>query len=81
MANTLNVQGTKISVIANNAEDYICLTDMAGAKRDKVRAVKTGYAIVIRLSFLVHGSKFITRISKWSNLTTLECKPVCRTLY
>ena len=38
MANTLNVQGTKISVIANNAEDYICLTDMAGAKRDEVRA-------------------------------------------
>ena len=70
MANTLNVQGTKISVIANNAEDYICLTDMAGAKRDEVRAadvIKTGYAIVIRLSFLVHGSKFITRISKWSN--------------
>ena len=38
MANTLNVQGTEISVIANNAEDYICLTDMAGAKRDEVRA-------------------------------------------
>ena len=84
MANTLNVQGTKISVIANNAEDYICLTDMAGAKRDEVRAadvIKNWLRNRYTIEFLGTWSKFITRISKWSNLTTLECKPVYRTLF
>ena len=32
MANTLNVQGTEITIIKVHAEDYICLTDMLRAK-------------------------------------------------
>ena len=38
MANKLNVQGTEISLISDMGNDYICLTDMAGAKSDEVRA-------------------------------------------
>ena len=32
MANTLNVQGTEVTILKINAEDYICLTDMLKAK-------------------------------------------------
>jgi len=32
MVNTLNVQGTEITIIKVHAEDYICLTDMLKAK-------------------------------------------------
>ena len=38
MANKLNVQGTEITLISDMGNDYICLTDMAGAKSDEVRA-------------------------------------------
>ena len=38
MANTITVQQTPITVINNDGLDYICLTDMAGAKHDQVRA-------------------------------------------
>ena len=45
MANTITVQQTPIIVINNDGLDYICLTDMAGAKHNQVRAadvIKTG---------------------------------------
>lgn len=32
MANKLNVQGTEITILKINTEDYICLTDMLKAK-------------------------------------------------
>ena len=32
MANKLNVQGTEITILKVNTEDYICLTDMLKAK-------------------------------------------------
>ena len=38
MANTIIVQETSITVISDMGKDYICLTDMAGAKHDDVRA-------------------------------------------
>ena len=38
MANKLIVQGTEITLISDMGRDYICLTDMAGAKKDEVRA-------------------------------------------
>ena len=38
MANKLIVQNTPITVIASGGKDYICLTDMAGAKTDGTRA-------------------------------------------
>ena len=38
MANTITVQQTPITVINNDGLDYICLTDMAGAKHDQIRA-------------------------------------------
>ena len=38
MANTIIVQQTPVTVISEMGKDYICLTDMAGAKRDNVRA-------------------------------------------
>ena len=38
MATTITVQQVPITVIAEEGKDYICLTDMAGAKHDQVRA-------------------------------------------
>ena len=38
MANTIIVQQTPVTVISESGNDYICLTDMAGAKHDDVRA-------------------------------------------
>ena len=38
MANIITVQQTPITVINDGGRDYICLTDMAGAKNDQVRA-------------------------------------------
>ena len=38
MENKLNVQDTPITVIASDGKDFICLTDMAGAKKDGIRA-------------------------------------------
>ena len=38
MANTIIVQNTPITVITDAERDYICLTDMAGAKTDSSRA-------------------------------------------
>jgi hypothetical protein len=35
---TIEVQQTKVSIIAFNGEDYICITDMAHAKSDSSRA-------------------------------------------
>ena len=32
MANTLKVQGTEVTILKINTEDYICLTDMLKAK-------------------------------------------------
>ena len=34
----INVQNTKITVLDIDNKDYICLTDMAGAKENDVRA-------------------------------------------
>ncbi|MBO4586532.1 MAG: KilA-N domain-containing protein [Bacteroidales bacterium] len=38
MANKIIVQDTPVTVISNQGKDYICLTDMAGAKHDGNRA-------------------------------------------
>lgn len=38
MANIITVQQTPITVINDGGRDYICLTDMVGAKNDQVRA-------------------------------------------
>ena len=38
MANKLNVHGTEITLLSDTGTAYICLTDMAGAKSDEVRA-------------------------------------------
>jgi hypothetical protein len=35
---TITVQGTVISVIHRNSDDYICITDMANAKEGQARA-------------------------------------------
>ncbi|MDR1170117.1 MAG: KilA-N domain-containing protein, partial [Prevotellaceae bacterium] len=35
---TINVQGTEITVIVSKSEDYISLTDMANAKDGQARA-------------------------------------------
>ena len=61
-------------------QDYISLTDMANARTDDDRAAdvikKTGYATAILLNCWEHGRLSITRILKWSNLTTLNHKQV-----
>ena len=38
MANKIIVQDTPVTVISDQGKDYICLTDMAGAKHDGNRA-------------------------------------------
>jgi hypothetical protein len=40
MANTLNVQGTEITIIKVHAEDYICLTDMTKNFEDGARLIE-----------------------------------------
>ncbi|MDR2125984.1 MAG: KilA-N domain-containing protein, partial [Prevotellaceae bacterium] len=35
---TITVQGTEITVIQRNKDDYICITDMANAKEGQARA-------------------------------------------
>jgi hypothetical protein len=38
---TINVQGTEITIISMKNDDYICLTDMANAKEGQTRAADT----------------------------------------
>ena len=74
MANII-VQNTKVSVLGINGDDFISLTDMATAKSGETRSadvIKNWLRNRYTIEFLVHGRLSITRILKWSNLTTLE---------
>ena len=75
----LNVLQNEISIISVDGQDYISLTDMANARTDDAAppmSSKTGYVTAIQSNSWEHGKLSITRILKWSNLTTLNHKPV-----
>ncbi len=65
----ISVLNTDITVLNYNDHDYISLTDMASAN-----------ATDIPSSFWVRGKRFTIPVLKWSNLTTLESRLVCRVL-
>ncbi len=77
----ITVQNTEITILSHNDKDYISLTDMANGKQSESRAadviknwIRTRYTI----EFLGTWEMIHNQISKWSNLTTLECRQVCR---
>ena len=75
MANKLIVQDTPITVIASDGKDFICLTDMAGAKKDGIRAadiIKNWLRNRYTIEFLGTWEMIHNPDLKWSNLTTLE---------
>ncbi len=75
----LNVLQNEISIISVDGQDYISLTDMANARTDNARAadvIKNWIPNRYTIELLGTWRLSITRILKWSNLTTLNHKPV-----
>ena len=75
----LNVLQNEISIITVDGQDNISLTDMANARTDDARAadvIKNWIRNRYTIELLEHGRLSITRILKWSNLTTLNHKQV-----
>ena len=71
----MNVQGIEIALTTINEEDFICITDIVKAKGGDARAadiIKNWIRNRSTIEFLGLGKPNITRILKWSNLTTLE---------
>ena len=74
----ITVMNTNITVINYSDHDYISLTDMASAKDGDSRAadviknwIRNRYTIEFLGTWeMIHNPNF-----KWSNSTTLECKP------
>ena len=69
----ISVQGTPVTIIDLDQNDYISLTDMAKARTDSVRAadvIKNWLRARATLEFLGLGKVCTIRISKWSNSTT-----------
>ena len=67
----ISVQGTPVTIIDLDQNDYISLTDMAKARTDSARAadvIKNWPAL--RWSFRGLGKVCTIQISKWSNSTT-----------
>lgn len=80
----IKVQDLSISVVTSGANDFICITDIANSKDGTSRAadiIKIGLGAGLHLNFLAHGNSCTIPILKWSNLTTLKCRQVCRALY
>lgn len=53
-AQEIDVNGTPVRVMRVGDDDFICLTDMAAGRCDETRrrmSLRTGFALVIRLSF------------------------------
>lgn len=72
---TIIVQDTKITVSIANADDYICITDMAEAKTDNMRAadvIKNWLRNRNTLEFLGTWEQMHDAILKWLNSTTLN---------
>ena len=71
----MNVQGIEIALTTINEEDFICITDIVKAKGGDARAadiIKNWIRSRSTMNSLVLWKPYITRILKWSNLTTLE---------
>ena len=69
------VQNTSITVLSVEEQDYISLTDMATVKEGDNRSadiIKNWLRNRYTIEFLGTWELYITLISKWSNLTTLE---------
>ena len=69
----ISVQGTPVTIIDLDQNDYISLTDMAKARTDSARAadmIRPGHGPALPWSFWGLGKVCTIRISKWSNSTT-----------
>ena len=73
----IQVQGTEITIIPGQLDDYISLTDIAVTRIQPIRMIllKTGCGIEIPLNCWVSGKAFTTPILNPSNSTGLENKP------
>jgi hypothetical protein len=79
----ITVQNIPVTIASFDVDDYICITDMAKAKGGDSRAadiIKNWIRNRSTLEFLGTWEMMYNPIpsSKWSNLTTLRCRPVCR---
>jgi len=74
----IEVQGTAITVLSQKEQDCICLTDIARFKNPERSddLVRTGCALVIRLSSSASGSGSTTPVLIPSNSTELEFRQV-----
>lgn len=80
----ITVMNTNITVINYSDHDYISLTDMASAKDGDSRAadvIKNWIRNRYTIEFLGTWEMIHNPNLKWSNSTTLECKPVYRALF
>ena len=69
------MQDTEITVLNIDEQDYICLTDMAGAKQNDMRAadiIRNWLRNRYTLEVLGTWEMMHTQILKWSNSTTLK---------
>lgn len=69
MANTIIVQQTPVTVISDSGNDYICLTDMAGAKHDDARAADV-------IKNWLRNRNTIEYLGMWEMLNNLDFNPI-----
>ncbi len=80
----IEIENKIISITQINDEDYICLTDMAKAKKGDNRAadiIKNWLRTRTTIEFLGTWEKLYNQVLKWSNLTTLKVKQDYQLLY
>ena len=73
----ITAKGTEIAVLSQGTDDdYISLTDIAKYKNVEFPAdvIKIGCGPDLRLITSARGNNFTTRISNWSNSTSLRVK-------
>ena len=80
----INVQNVPISILKEELDDYICITDIAKAKSGELRSadvIKNWLRNRNTLEFLGTWEMIYSSILKWSNSTTLNQKRVYIHLY
>lgn len=73
----IEVQNVHISISKQKLDDYICITDIAKAKSDSVRAadvVRNWLRNRVLWNICLYGNRYIIPILKCSNPNTLKSK-------
>ena len=73
---TINVKGAKITILSQNQQDYISLTDMARNFEDGVVLIEKWLRNKTRLSSSAFGSSYIIQILIPPNSRELKTKQV-----